>query len=274
MVGAAVLGLAWTGCEPQDVSPPSTSLALRSALKQMTLDHKPGIAIRLTRDQRVRHCPGHILVRLLDENIPGINEMFAEIVFVCLESDVIEDQLIGADPAHTVLLFDTNGRVEGGFCLDFSDAEEVDRFPLRVVRLARGPGDARLKARAKALRRTTHPDLLRALDRLGKDEKTLALDKTALLAEAGRIVPLLVEARLAASAMPRQDELRGVIDLYFLTSDPSRSGPRIPLGVEAAFSAPGGSNLCEERGPDSDSADCRKVGGRRSARIFVKYLVQ
>jgi hypothetical protein len=240
----------------------------------MTLEQKPGIAIRLSSDKRVRHGPGHLLVRLLDENLSGVNEMFAEIVFACLEGDVIQDQLSGADPDHNVLFFDANGRVEAGFRLDFYDEEEVDRFPLRVVRLAHGPGDSRLKARAAALRRTTSPALLQALDRLGRDEKTLYVDKAALLAEAGRIIPLLVEARLGATTKPRQDELREVIDLYFFSSDPRGSGPRIPFGVQAAFSTRGGGELCAERYPDARSDDCSRNHSRSSARIFVKYLVQ
>jgi hypothetical protein len=270
---AAVLGLAWTGCDSGDVSPPSTSIALRNALKQMTLDHKPGIAIRLTLDKTKRHYPGHVLLWLIDQNLSSIHEMFAEIVFVCLESDVIEDQLSGADPRHNVLLFDTDGRVKAGFRMDFSDVEEIPHFPSKAVRLARGPGDSRLKARAAALRRRTNPALLRTLDRLGRDEKTLFVDKAALLGEAGKIVPLLVEARIAAASKSRQDELRDILDLHFYTPDPAASGPQIPFGVEAAFIA-GAAGECAECDPEAPNLDCRRGLAKSGGRVFVKYLVQ
>jgi hypothetical protein len=272
--GAAALGLVWTGCDSEDVCRPSTSLALRNALKRMTLEHKPGIAIRLTLDKIKRHCPGHVLLWLIDQNLSSIHEMFAEIVFVCLESDVIQDQLTGANPGHNVLLFDTDGRVGGGFRMDFSDVEEIPHFPAKAVRLARGPGDARLKARAAALRRKTNPALLRTLDRLGRDEKSLFVDKAALLGDAGKIVPLLVEARIAAATKSRQDELRDILDLYFYAPDPAASGPQIPFGVEAAFYARGGGERCAEREFEAGADDCNLGRLRPGTRVFVKYLVQ
>lgn len=249
--GAAAAAL---GC-PQD-PPPEKPKVLADALERMRTENRPGVALRLTTDAR-RHVPGHALVYFLNKDQADLREMFAEIVFVCLESNVIQAHLKNADPAATLLAFDEQGRVDDQMKVDLS--EGFERFPAAVLKLVHGPDDARLKKRAEALREKLGQSFVDALARLGPD------DVENLHRVAARIVPLLVNERKTATDPLRQDALRRLID---------KQTPLLPYGIRTEAERGGCGDECQERAANAVSVACGMAFPAKNSRSFLRYLTQ
>lgn len=258
---AAVFGLPSLGCHatrrPQ---------ALKEALQRMRAENKPGIAIRLSADPATRHLPGHALLYHLNHEEADSRETFAESVFVCLDSAVLQDHLRGVDPAHSIVLFDTGGYAYAGVRHDF--AKDWEHFMPRVRALIHGPGNARLQARAEAIRKAADPSAVEALDRLGGEA-----DQETLLRHAPTIAPLLVHARLVAADKARQEALRDVIEKYYDSVGTLTAGPKLPYGVESRPGSSGCGDDCDEAGPRNYGVACGMGFAGPKTRSFVRYLV-
>jgi hypothetical protein len=265
--GAAVAGLSTLGCDGPATVPGSQDGAgsaprkpkfLLDALERMRKENKPGIALRLSSDLQSRH-PGQDLEALLNREKSEYREMFAEIVFVCLQSPVLQAHLKGADPGHSLVLFDVEGRAEAGMAFTYS--EDCDRFARAALDLAHGPNLERLKRRADEILRKADPATIEALSRLGNAEGDRAPDSVVLFQEVPRIAPLLVFRRLEATSAPLKEWLGGILDFYVGYSSPAP----LPYGVE----------LAAQKQVDRDPCPtCGMAFIQPASRTFVKYLTR
>jgi hypothetical protein len=240
---------------------------LIDALARMIAENEPGVALRLSTGKN-RHNPGHELAYLLSQDKPDYREMFAETIFVCLESPVIQDCLRGADPGHTLVLFDGAGRVESGTRFNFAD--NFENFATVATSLVHGPNNSRLKERAATIRKKTEPDVIESLDRLGAAGSDIEADASVLLWEASGIVPLLVHARLETTLKARQEGLRNVIDQYFQYS----TATKLPFGVEMGLGRDGCGDSCAEDRDTTNIVACGMALPNPNARSFIRYLTK
>ena len=250
--------------KPPTVKPPTGLLG--EALARMKAENKPGVAIRIPVDPETRHLPGHFIVGTLNQPEEGVIRLYAQSVFVCLESAVVQGRLRGADPSHNLVLFDATLRVVAG--IDFK-YDRWDGFAPALLGLVQGKEDALLKSRAESIRRSAPAPVVDAVDRLDS-----VGDRTTVAAHAAKIAPLLVYEDLQPTNEIRKKALTDILRGYVESSSATVPGPRLPFGVETSGEVGGCGDSCRER---SESQQKVVVGcgmGRVSptARSFARYL--
>ena|SRR5258706_4865050 len=290
--GTAVAGLSALGCDGATPSPgkgqgaapappgppPKKPQTLIDALERMRSENKPGVAVRILENPEKRHNPGHGLVHTLNQDRPDTRGLFSEVVVVCLESRVLQIHIASANPNHDLVLFSKDGLAEAG--RPFNYEADWNGLTAAILGLAHGPEMARLKLRAAAIRSTTNPDILAALDRLGSNPGELDADKALLLPESPRIMALLVQALDQARTPARYRALQDVIDKSYAASPPSAPGPKLPFGMELGpFEGGCGEDPCREQAPPSKSdyvmvIACGMARIMPNSRSFVRYLTR
>ena len=281
--GSTVVGLSsLAGQEVRGVLSPGKGLPaappkpLADALSRMRAENKPCIILRIPDDKEWRHSPGHCLIYFLNQGEPGIRELFAETVLVCLETPTLRQHVPEATPSHDLILLDAEGKAQDG--LPFNYQETWLKMPEAIRGLAHGTGGARLKERATALRQKASPAFLAALDRVGTDAEKPGDDKAELRKEAPRMIPLLVQSRLEARAASRQQALRDLIDEVFLSSPLATGGSRLPFGVDTVPYVGGCcDDQCKEQPPREGPiavAACGMAAVPQNARAFLRYLTK
>lgn len=258
--------------------PPMKPQTLIDALERMRAENKPGVAVRIPENPEKRHNPGHGLVLALNQDHAETRGLFSEVVVVCLESRVLQSHLASANPDFDLVLFNEEGRAEAG--QPFNYEENWHGLSAAILNLAHGPGGARLKQRAAAIRKKADPGILAALDRLGSNPRELDADKALLLPEAPRIMALLVQALDEARTPARHNALRDVIDTSFASSTPSAPGPKLPFGMELGpFQGGCGDDPCREQAPPRKrdyyiSVSCGMARVTPNSRSFIRYLTR
>lgn len=243
----------------------------------MRAERKPGIAVRIPENPEKRHNPGHGLAHTLSKDRPD-SGLFSEVVVVCLESRVVQSHIAAADPNHELILFNEDGRAEGG--RPFNWEADWNGLAAAMLGLAHGPDMARLNQRAAAVRKTTRADILAALDRLGTSQGNLDADKALLIGEAPRIMALLLQALNQARTPARHDALQDVIDRSFESSAPSSPGPKLPFGMELGpFEVGCAEDYCREQAPPPKRdyvivVSCGMARITPNSRSFVRYLTR
>ena len=251
------------GRPPAPKRPPGELLG--AAIRRMRDENTFGVAVRIPDDAEHRHTPGHILVYHLNERGPECDELFAETVFVCLETAVIQKELLGANPSHSLCLFTPDGKVVASVPFDY----EANRreFVIGVRELVHGEGDARLRRRADSILADCDPAVAQALARLESPG-----DKAAVLGQASTLAPLLVHERLQAPAGPRRDALAELIGRYVAAAAANAPGPRLPFGVELEAESGGCGDSCKEQPPRNYRIACGMGRVGPGTRSFLRYL--
>jgi len=250
---------------------------LIDALARMRAENKHGVVIRIPSSPERRHNPGHGLAYALSQDRIETREAFSEVVIVCLESRVVQTSIASAGSDHDLILFNEDGRAEAG--RSFNYEEGWNELSAAILALAHGPGNARLKERAAAIRAKTDPGVLAALDRFGTTPNDLDADKALLLQEAARLMALLLHTLDVERSPRRHDAVRALIDAYFASSKPGAPGPRLPFGVELGPAAGGcGDDPCREQPPRRKdyeiSVACGMARVTANSRSFVRYLTR
>jgi len=243
---------------------------VKEALQRMKAENKPGIAVRIPADPRLRHWPGHLLIGLLNDYDQRDFGLFAESVYVCLEGPALQAGIRGADPSHALVLFDASGRAVAGVPFDYQLEDAWEKFAPLLTSLLHGEGDGRLRARAESARRRADPGVIEAVDRLSTEA-----DHDLAVRHARTIGPLLVFEHLNAIDVAREQALERVIRQYVQTASGTSPGPRLPFGVEAEkFKGGCGGDFCEEQ-PKSTmrlGGACGMAIVGPDARSFLRYL--
>lgn len=251
------------GRPPAPARPPGKLLG--AAIRKMRDENKFGVAVRIPDDAENRHMAGHTLDNHLNGGTPERDELFAETVFICLESAVIQKELLGADPSHSLYLFNPAGRVLAS--VPFNYAAECPGF-VRVARtLVHGEDNARLRPRADSILAECDPIVAQALARLESPE-----DKSVVLERASTLAPLLVYEKLQAPAGPRRAALTELIGVYVASAAANAPGPRLPFGVVLEAGGRECGDCCDERPPRNYSIACGMARVRPNDRWFVRYL--
>jgi hypothetical protein len=246
----------------------------------MRAENKHGVAFRIPANPERRHNPGHGLAYALGQNRIETREAFSEVVIVCLESRVLQTYIASADPDHDLVLFNEDGRAEAG--RPFNYEAGWNELSAAILALAHGPGNARLKERAAAIRAKADPGVLAALDRLGMTPNDLDADKALLQQEAPRLMALLLHT-LDVERSPRRHNalraVRAVIDAYFASSKPGAVGPKLPFGIELGpFEGGCGRDPCREQASRKQdyeiSVACGMAMVTPDTRSFVRYLTR
>jgi len=250
---------------PPEAKPPT--VLLKAALDRMWEENKPGIAIRIPSDKAMRHGPGHALIHHLNQMNPDSIRLFAQTVIVFLESPVVEEQLAGAGPSQTVILFDLARRAVAGLAFDFQHS--FDRFVPEILRLVQGEGEIRLRSRAEAIRAATPSPVIDALERMDSEG-----DRTVVALHAPRIAPLLAFEELQPTQDYRKKALTEILRQYVGSASSTTPGPRLPFGVEASTGLGGCGDDCLERPEEARYSVVACGMGRLGpdARSFVRYL--
>jgi hypothetical protein len=247
------------------VSKPPTGL-LAEALARMKAENKPGVAIRIPVEPKMRHVPGHCIVESLNRPDANAIRLYAQSVFVCLESAVLQEQIRGADPADSAVLFDSTLRAVAG--IPFNYGTDWDRFVPVLLELVQGKGDERLRSRAESIRRSAPAPVMDAVDRLDS-----AGDRATVAAHAAKIAPLLVYEDLQPTNEIRKKALSQILRGYFDSTSATVPGPKLPYGVKAS---PGGGcgDGCEERSEAQREmvVECGMAMMGPGARSFARYL--
>jgi hypothetical protein len=252
---------------PPVVKPPGD--LMKAALARMAAEGKPGVAVRISTDPQHRHLAGHVLINALNNDRQETLELFAEAVFVCLESDVLDQEIPGAVPGSTVIVFDARRRAIAAKTLDFELGWGA--FAEVVASLLHGPEEERLRVRAEGVREKLEPAVLGAVTRLFFDE-----DKKIILDHAPRLASLLVYERRQAAGSRRGEVLASLLQSYVLSANPKTPGTRLPFGVEASPERGGCGDSCDEQPKDPEgrvrlvACGMGRVGP--DSRSFVRYL--
>jgi len=197
-----LLGLPFVGCRPAPAPP-----WFREALGRLAAERRLGLLVRLPEDKEARHAWGHALVELLNSPDPGLRELLAETQLLCLETSSARALIGGARPDDDLILIDAQGYALDGVRLG-PPGEGFPALFLSAGRaLAHGPGDVRLRERARAA--TGGDDDPRALPRLVAEGK------------------------------------RAAIERQIRAADPAKPGPRLPYGIVVGPAAACG-DACEE----------------------------
>jgi len=251
------------GRPPAPKRPPGEMLG--AAIRRMRDENKFGVVVRIPDDAQSRHMAGHTLVNHLNERGPECDELFAETVFVCLESEAIQKELLGANPSHSLYLFNPDGKVVASVPFDF--ATQGQEFVKVARAMVHGEGDARLRRRADSILADCDPAVAQALARLESPE-----DTSAVLGQASTLAPLLVHERLQAPAGPRRAALAELIGRYVAGAAANGPGPRLPFGIELAAGGGGCGDSCREQLPRDFSFACGMGRVGPGTRSFVRYL--
>jgi hypothetical protein len=260
---------------PADVGrpplPDRTPGLLKEALGRMKAEGKPGIALRIPADKKLRHLPGHQLIGLLNDFEQQYSGLFAETVFVCLEGPALQAGIRGATPSHAMVLFDTNGRATAG--IEYTYENSWETFVPEVTALLHGEGNRRIRARAEQTRRRADPALIEAVDRLETEAH-----RERVLRDAATIGPWLVYERLVATSPARESALGYLLRCHLEAASATTPGPRLPYGIETGEfrGGCGSGDSCEEQVKEERKflavGACGMALVAPQARSFIRYI--
>lgn len=240
---------------------------LRAALDRMAAENKPGIAVRIPAEAGRRHDPGHSLVYALNGDSIDVHELFAEAVIVCLESDLLQKELRGAEGSPSMVLFDVRRQVVAGWREPIT--HDWRSVPKALTALLHGEDGQRLRVRAESVRSNSDAAVQAAFDRLdGREDLALLEERVATL------VSLLVyERRQPTTLERRKSAITGILRRYIDRSNVQTPGPRLPFGLEAAAGRGGCGDSCAEREESKRVAvPCGMARMGADIREFVRYL--